>query len=110
MARRNYKIAAYIGLHKFSLVRFIVVLDTRAGSSFIRQALVPESNRNHIKPLDNQFKVNDANRRRVVIAGTIKLTVQVGKRREVVKFNFVDRLITDVILGSDYCDKHVESI
>ena len=110
MARRNYKIAAYIGLHKSSLARFVVVLDTGAGSSFIRQALIPESYRKHIKPLDDQFNVKDANNRRVVIAGTINLTVQVGKRREVVKFNVVERLGTDVILGCDYCDKHVESI
>ena len=110
MARRNYKIAAYIGLHKSSLARFVVVLDTGAGSSFIRQALIPESHRKLIKPLDSEFNVKDANNRRVVITGTINLAVQVGTRQDVVKFNVVERLGTDIILGCDFCDKHVEAI
>ena len=33
-----------------------------------------------------------------------------GSRFEVVKFNVVERLGTDVILGCDFCDKHIEAI
>ena len=54
--------------------------------------------------------VKDANNRRVSIAGTVNLTVQVGTRSEIVKFNVVERLGTDVILGCDYCDKNVKAI
>ena len=33
-----------------------------------------------------------------------------GSRFEVVKFNVVERLGTHVILGCDFCDKHIEAI
>ena len=41
MARRNYKIAAYIGLTRSATSRFAAVLDTGAGSSFIRSSVIP---------------------------------------------------------------------
>ena len=110
MARRNYKIAAYIGLTRSATSRFAAVLDTGAGSSFIRSSVIPESMHKLIRPLDSELSVRDANNRRVAISGTLNLAVQVGTRTEVVKFNVVERLGTEVILGCDFCDKHVEAI
>ena len=60
-----------------------------------------------IQPLEVEYNVKDANNRRVAIDGTINLAVQVGSRFEVIKFNVVERLGTDVILGCDFCDKHI---
>ena len=110
MAKRNYKIAAYLGLSRKSTARFVVVLDTGAGSSFIRKSLLTHELQKSIQPLTEEYNVKDANNRRITIEGTINLAVQVGTRFEIVKFNVVERLGTDVILGCDYCDKHVEAI
>ena len=90
--------------------RFIVVLDTGAGSSFIHTSALSTDLQKLIQPLGSDINVRDANNRRVLIVGTMNLTVQAGSRIEIVKFNVVERLGTDVILGCDFCDKHAESI
>ena len=50
MAKRNYKIAAYLGLTRRAMKRFIVVLDTGAGSSFIRTSALSPDLQKLIKP------------------------------------------------------------
>ena len=71
---------------------------------------MPDELLNKIRPLDDEPVIRDAGNRRVALRGTINLTVELGTRVEVVPFLVVDRLSTQVILGCDFCDKHVESI
>ena len=110
LAKRNYKVYAYLGLTKKSTNRYMVVLDTGAGSSFIRRNALPSEAWKLIRPLHSTVRIRDANNRSLNIQGTVNLTCTVGGRSEIVTFYVVERLATEVILGCDYCDKHVESI
>ena len=64
---------------------------------------------NKVRPLDDEPVIWDAGNRRVALRGTINLTVELGTGVEVVTFLVVDRLSTQVIIGCDFCEKHVES-
>ena len=110
MARRNYKVNALIGKSIHAMRRFVVVLDTGAGSSFIKKSVLPPSVVAQIQPVGLASNVRDASNRRVNIIGTVNLTCQVGMRTDIVRFNVVEKLGTDVIIGCDYCDKHIEAI
>ena len=88
----------------------MVVMDTGAGSSFIRKAILPQALLDKIQPLAIRTDIRDANNRRVQIIGTINLVLRIGDRSETVRFNVVERLGTDVIVGCDYLDKNVEAI
>ena len=44
------------------------------------------------------------------MTGYINLFVKVGTRTELVRFNVVDRLGTEFILGCDYLENHIEAI
>ena len=71
---------------------------------------MPDELLNKIRPLDDELVIRDAGNRNVAFRGTINLTVELGTRVEAVPFLVVDRLSTQVILGCDFCDKHVEYI
>ena len=87
-----------------------VVVDTGAGTSFIRKAILPRSILDKVQPLAIRTDIRDANNRRVQILGTVNLVLRIGNRSETVRFNVCERLGTDVIVGYDYLDKHVEAI
>ena len=55
-------------------------------------------------------RIKDAGNCNFRIAGKITLTVMLGHRVESISFYSVERLTTQVILGCDFCDKHVEAI
>lgn len=110
MAKRNYKVHANIGLTQRSTRRFVTVLDTGAGPSFIRRDALPDKIEPFLRKTQSPSKIVDANKRRVEIEGTIDLSVELGGRIESVRFNVVPRLAVEVILGCDFCDKHVEAI
>ena len=110
MARRNYKIHADIGLTRRATRRFVAVLDTGAGPSFIKRDALPDGIDDLIRKDPSATRIVDANKRNVEVEGTLDLSVNIGGRVEVVKFNVVPRLAVDVIIGCDFCDKHVEAI
>jgi len=110
MAKRNYKVYANIGQTQSMTKRFVTVLDTGAGSSFIRTDELPNRLREEIKPLTDEANVRNASGKPVHIRGTITLSVNLGCRTDEVTFMVVDNLATAVILGCDYCDKHIEAI
>lgn len=53
--------------------------------------------------------VRNASCRAASIVGTIEL-VQIGKSTKIVNFIVVEKLTTSVVLGSDFCEFHVETI
>ena len=110
MAKRNYKIHADIGITRRATRRFVAVLDTGAGPSFIRRDVLPEDIGAFIRKEPTAPKIIDANKRKVEIDGVIDLSVNIGGRVETVRFNVVPRLAVDVIIGCDFCDKHIEAI
>ena len=110
IARSNYQIDAYVGMKPRSLVRFTTVLDSGAGSNYIKKGLLPETLVRRIPPLKKRTDVRDANNKRVNIEGTIHLYVKVGHSTELVPFYVVDKLGTDIILGCEYLDKVVDAI
>ena len=110
LAKRNYKVHANIGFDRRSTARFASVCDTGAGASFIRKGIIPEAAWPKIQPIPNANHVRDANNRQVNICGIIELFVDIGGRGKYIHFNVVERLATEVIIGCDYCDDHVEYI
>ena len=110
LAKRNYKVYANLGLTSSNMKRFTTILDTGAGSSFIRLDEIPHPMRNHITPTREEVTIRNASGKPVPILGTIRLSVQVGRKTEKVDFLVAEKLATAVILGCDYCDKYVECI
>ncbi len=110
LAKQNYKVRAMIGMSTQSMVELISVLDTGAGSSFIRKDALSEEVQAEIKPLGNEVRVRDANKRQLRLAGTVDLKVTIGNRDQLVTFYVAEQLATPVILGCDFCDKHIEAI
>ena len=86
------------------------MLDTGAGSSFIKKELLSKQLTRSIQPSVKKRDVRDANNRRVAIEGTIRLAVRLGTHSDYVNSNVVDKLATDIIFGCDYMDKHVQSL
>ncbi len=89
---------------------FASVLDTGAGSSFIRKELIPRTLLDQVKSVSERLDIRDASNRRVSILGKLRLRVRLGGRTEWVHFNVVHNLGTDVILGCDFLDRHVDAI
>ena len=88
----------------------LAVLDTGAGSSFIKQDILPKTLLDKFQPLPGQTDVRDASNRRVRITGSLSLYVRLGNRSERVNSDVVQNLGAEVIIGCDYLDKHVEAI
>lgn len=63
-----------------------------------------------IRPRGNCVKIRDVDNCSVNVDGTIDLVVNIGGRVEIVLFNIVERLATQLSLWCEYCDKHIESI
>ena len=99
MKRKNYRVYAYIGSGAHHLKRILAVLDTGAGSSFIRKRILPGEIIQKIKPHLVRSNVRDASNRRVQISGTVNLIVKIGMRKQSVRFYVVENLGTDVIIG-----------
>ena len=110
MVRRNYKVYANLGITRRQTRRYSVILDTGAGSSFIRKDVLHEKAWTRIRPDPNPLKTRDANNRPINSLGVISLAIDIGGRVEIMDFKVVERLAVPVILGCDYCDKHVEAI
>ena len=90
--------------------RFVAILDTGAGSSFIRQDELPQHMQKNIEPLQQQVDIKNATGKPLPIAGTLRLSVQIGSKMEEVQLLVAEELETAIILGCDYCDEHVECI
>ena len=110
LAKRNYKVYANLGLTVRSTKRFVVILDTGAGSSFITLGSIPQAMRKEIHTLKDEPNIRNASGKSVPIVGTIDLMVQIGTSSEFVTFYVSENLATSVILGCYFCDHHVEAI
>lgn len=112
MVRRNYKVSANIGFSKHTTRRFAKIIDIGLGPSFVRKDILPQTVWININTSNNGVRIPDANNRYVPFDGTIDLVVNIVGRgsMEIVSFNVVEILLTQVILGCIYCDKHFETI
>ena len=90
MARQNYRVYAYLGPNHKHLTRVLSVLDTGAGSSYLRKGLLRNSLIENIKPQLSRTNVWDASNRRVRITGIVTLSLKIGTRTQKVRFNVVD--------------------
>ena len=99
---------AYLGTTTRRAVQHDAVLDTGAASSFIRADLLPVGAR--LKPIRDAPNVRGANSQPLAIKGTVDLMVQVGNCKDHVVFYVAPSLAAPVILGCDFCDRHVEAI
>ncbi len=79
MARRNFKVYAFVGPARHRLARKLVVLGTGAGPNLIRATELPAEVRRNATagPLPD---IRDANGRPLRMSGTLRLSVQLGNR------------------------------
>ena len=109
LAKRNYKVDAYLGRPGQPLVRHLTVLDTGAGHNFVRMSALTAEAQRAIRPCALP-DIRDANKARVRTAGTVTLKCQFGSYFVRVNFVVCERLSVPVILGCDFCDRYVEAI
>ena len=101
-AKRNYKVHANLCITRRNTRSFVTVLDTGAGSSFIRKDIIPQSHWPLIQILREAVQIRDAGNRTVNVAGRITLAVELGNHVEALSFYVVGRLSTQVLLGCDF--------
>ena len=101
-AKRNYKIHANIGIARRSTNRFVAVLDTGAGPSFIKRDVLPNGIDHLLRKGTAKTNIVDANRGQGEVDGFIELSVNIGGRIDSVRFNVVPRQAVDVIIGCDF--------
>lgn len=78
----NYNIYANLGLKVRSTKRFVVTLDTGAGSRFIRLKEIKQVTGHKICNLCNVTNIRNTGGNSVLIFGTIYLMVQIGTSTE----------------------------
>lgn len=107
MAKRNYKIYANIGFIRQATQRYVVVLDTVTGSSFIRKDVILT---NMWGKISSRNFVRDANKHNLHTSRTINIDVEIEKRVKIINFNVVEILATNILLEYNYCDRLIEAI
>ena len=109
MTRRNFKVYADIGDSPTRLLRTLSILDTGAGPNFIRKNALPAGDLIPLSygPLPD---IADANSNPIQVKGIKRLLVRLKTRAYWVEFIVCDSLAAPVILGCDFCHKHVEAI
>lgn len=85
------------------------MLDSRAGYSFIGKDVITTKLWSKVKPSRN-VNVRDAGNHKVHTSGTINIAVKIGNNVEMVTFNVVERLSTNILLGYNCFDLHIEVI
>lgn len=108
MAKLNWKIYFNIGFTLRATQRCIVMLDISSAYNFIQKDVIPKRTWYKIK-LSLNLNVFDAN---ILKFHTIRTTIaiKIVNRVEMMNWNVVERIATNILLGWNYCDRHVESI
>lgn len=75
--RRNWKVCASIRFSRRTSKRFVTILNTVSGPSFIRKDALHGTTWNKIKPTVDNFRISDDNNRSVHLYGTIDLVVYI---------------------------------
>ena len=109
LSPRNYKVYADLGLSPSILVRQLTILDTGAGSNFVRVDTLPPGWEALVIPGEIPT-IADANGRPLRTSGQIPLVVRLGDRTMRFIFIVCERLAAPVILGCEFNDKFVEAI
>lgn len=107
---KDYKVYINIGITYTTKGRFATVLDTGAGSNFIRLDEIFHRLHDKIEPFGDYVTVRNAIGKQFSLIGRIVLTVQIWNSIEKVCFFVADKLSTAVIWGCDYCDLHIDAI
>lgn len=110
LARRKYIVHVDVNQDRSSMRRYAAILDTGAGSSFIKNSASSLDYLKKILPVKSAVKVRDANNRQFSVVGKINLYVQIRTKASLVTFYVVGKLATSIILGCDFCDMHIEVI
>ena len=101
MAEQNYKVYEGSGIDSSRLEPYAIVLDTGAGTNFIRRSNVPEVLLSHIRQMQN-LDLCDASNRPVSCSCALRFVVQLNTAKVVVGFVVCERLVIPVILGADF--------
>ena len=91
------------------MARQLTILDTGAGSNFVRTDTLAKGGENLLEP-GEMPTIADANGRPLRTCGTVSLVVRLPTREMKCKFIVCERLAAPVILGGEFNDKFVEAI
>ena len=109
LSRINYKFYADLGLTPAILLRQLTILDTGAGSNFVRADTLPPGWESLVT-LGAVPTIADANGRPLRTSGQIPLVVRLCNRTMKCTFIVCERLAAPVILGCEFNDRFVEAI
>lgn len=109
LSRRNYKVNIDFRPDPQRLRCLLAILGTGAGRTFIGQSKLPEGVAALIKygPIP---EVCEANGKPLSTLGSVKMCIRLGRFFSMIKFIACERLAAPAILGTDYCDRFIESI
>lgn len=87
----------------------IAVMDTGAGPNLVNFDFLHDDLKAKIEPND-AGNLRSANNSKLNVRGLITFFVQIGELTVPVQFGVIDDLVTDVLLGTDYIDRHIHAI
>lgn len=108
-SRRNYKVCPDVGASLKETQGYTAILNTVAGSSFIRKSNLPLGAEIMITSPPS-VSVKHELGKILSIDVQIRLKVKLGTKTELVKFYVAQRLSTVIIISSEFSDKHVKAI
>lgn len=85
------------------------VLDTGADPNLINLRFLPEAWRHRIQSANIGSLVMAA-RQRISVTGVIPLYIQLGDLHFTTCFSVIDKLATDVLLGTSFINRYIESV
>ena len=109
MTKQKFKFYADLRDKYIRLLRTLSVLDTDGGPNCIRKNATLTGDLNSIS-YGRLPDIADANSNPIHVEGIELLLVRLKTRAYLVESIVCDSLAGPVILGCDFCDKHVESI
>ena len=110
LLRPNHRVSAFISLNADVGSLLKMVVDTGAGPNVIKTSALPPGWSHKLQPIPHLIQAFDANGQPLRFQGIIPLYITIGRCRVKAMFFVCDGLNTDVILGTEFLDRHVKAI
>lgn len=110
LRKRNDKIFVNVGLIPSLMRNLLDILDTEAGSTFLREDQLTSFLETQVVHESETTKIYDANDKPLCIVGSTKLYVLVVRMKKLVNFLVCEPVTVPAILGCVVCDQFVNSV
>jgi gag-polyprotein putative aspartyl protease len=109
LTTRNFKVSATVGVTTVVQTPVPAILDTGAGPSLVREAVLPEDWQCRRLTGEPECHIVGAGGRKIRQKEVIILHVEVGQRLLKTKFIVVEELAAECILGCKFINRHVQT-